>query len=176
MEPPENTTDSPARRRKNVQHVAHFQQVSRPGAKGNAFARIPEEPRREAACVLCQRKGFIEHRHKLNLFGQPPSNHQASTCSIGGAPQPAEPSSRAPEDADVHRGERLVESDGVARRQPDPRLVSAGRVAADPAALGQGEPVAAVAADNLDTDNIDMCWRFTHFSVVTNYSTYSVDK
>ena len=66
--------------------------------------------------------------------------------------------------------------DHSARGQPDPRLVSAGRVAADPTALGQGEPVAAVAADNLDTDNIDMCWRFTHFSVVTNYSTYSVDK
>ena len=83
-----------------VQNFAHFQQFSRPGAKGNTFARIPEEPRREAACVLCQRKDFIEHRHKLNLFGQPPSNHQASTCSIGGAPQPAEPSSRAPEDTD----------------------------------------------------------------------------
>ena len=39
--------------------------------------------------------------------------------------------------------------DGVAGRQPDPRLVSAGRVAAHAAALGQGEPVAAVAADNL---------------------------
>ena len=54
----------------------------------------------QAACVLCQRQDFIEHRHKLNLFGQPPSNHQASSCSIGGAPQPAEPSSRAPEDTD----------------------------------------------------------------------------
>ena len=45
--------------------------------------------------------------------------------------------------------------DHVPRGQPDPRLVSAGRVAADTAALGQGEPVATVAADNLDTDNID---------------------
>ena len=50
--------------------------------------------------MLCQRKDFIEHRHKLNLFGQPPSNHQVSTCSIGSAHQPAEPSSRAPEDTD----------------------------------------------------------------------------
>ena len=65
-----------------VQKFAHFQQFSRPGAKGNTFARIPEEPRCEAAFVFCQRKDFIEHRHKLNLFGQPPSNHQAST-SIG---------------------------------------------------------------------------------------------
>ena len=35
-----------------VQNFAHFQQFSRPGAKGNTFARIREEPRREAACVL----------------------------------------------------------------------------------------------------------------------------
>ena len=83
-----------------VQNFAHFQQFSRPGAKGNTFARIQEEPRREAACVLCQRKDFIEHRHKLNLFGEPPSNHEASTGFLGGAPQPAEPSSRAPEDTD----------------------------------------------------------------------------
>ena len=83
-----------------VQNFAHFQQFSRPGAKGNTFARIQEEPRREAACVLCQRKDFIEHRHKLNLFGEPPSNHEASTGFLGGAPQPAEPSSLAPEDSD----------------------------------------------------------------------------
>ena len=45
-----------------VQTFAQFQQFFRPGAKGNTFARIPEEPRCEAACVLCQRKDFIEHR------------------------------------------------------------------------------------------------------------------
>ena len=89
-----------------VHNFAYLQQFSRPGAKGNTFARIPEEPRSEAACVVCQRKDFIEHRHKLNLFGQPPSNHQASTCSIGGAPQHDEPSSRAPEDID-DEGESL---------------------------------------------------------------------
>ena len=38
-----------------VQNFAHFQQFSRPGAKGNTFARISEVPRCEAACVLCQR-------------------------------------------------------------------------------------------------------------------------
>ena len=58
-----------------IQNFAYFQQFSRPGAKGNTFARIPEEPRCEAACALCQRKDFIEHRHKLNLFGQLPSDH-----------------------------------------------------------------------------------------------------
>ena len=45
-----------------VQTFAHVQQFFRPGAKGNTFAHIPEEPRCEAACVLCQRKDFIEHR------------------------------------------------------------------------------------------------------------------
>ena len=45
-----------------VQSCANFQQFSRPGAKGNTFARIPEEPRCEAACALYQRKDFIEHR------------------------------------------------------------------------------------------------------------------
>ena len=34
-----------------VQRFAHFQQFSRPGTKGNTFARIPEEPRCEAVCV-----------------------------------------------------------------------------------------------------------------------------
>ena len=45
-----------------VQNFVHFQQVSRPGAKGNMFARIPNEPRCKAACVLCQRKDFIQHQ------------------------------------------------------------------------------------------------------------------
>ena len=49
-------------KRITVQHYVHFQQYARPGAKGNTFAGVPEEPRCEAACVLCQRKDFIEHR------------------------------------------------------------------------------------------------------------------
>ena len=56
-----------------VGNFAHFQQFSRPGAKGNTFARVSEVPRCEAACVVCQRKDWIEHRHKLNLFGEPVS-------------------------------------------------------------------------------------------------------
>ena len=39
-----------------VQNFAHFQQFSRPGAKGNTFSRVSEVPRCEAACVVCQRK------------------------------------------------------------------------------------------------------------------------
>ena len=59
-----------------VQNFAHFQQFSRPGAKSNTFARIPEVPRCEAACALCARKDFIEHRHMLNLFAQPPEEQK----------------------------------------------------------------------------------------------------
>ena len=45
-----------------VQNFVDFQQFCRPGAKGNTFARFAEEPRCEAACVLCQRNDFIERR------------------------------------------------------------------------------------------------------------------
>ena len=64
-----------------VQNFSHFQQFSRPGAKGNTFARVPEVPRCEAACALCQQKDFIEHRHKLSLFGTPPSS---AACAFSG--------------------------------------------------------------------------------------------
>ena len=52
------------------------------------YARIPEVPRCETACVFCQRKDWIEHRHKLNLFGQPPTG-----ASQPGAAQEAAASS-----------------------------------------------------------------------------------
>ena len=70
-----------------VGNFAHFQQFSRPGAKGNTFARISEVPRCEAACALCQRKAWIEYRHKLNLFGEP---QQDEASRVGGAAQPAD--------------------------------------------------------------------------------------
>ena len=83
-----------------VQNFSHFQQFSRPGAKGNNFSRIPEVPRCEAACALCQQKDFVEYRHKLCLFGTPPAD---------GAPQPAasanQGASLASDDAD-DRAER----------------------------------------------------------------------
>ena len=44
-----------------VQNFAHFQQFSRPGAKGNTFARVSEVPRCEAACVFWVRH-FAELR------------------------------------------------------------------------------------------------------------------
>eukprot|EP00972_Heterocapsa_arctica_P096250 14201021-Heterocapsa_arctica.AAC.1 len=55
-----------------IHNFAHFQQFSRPGAKGNTFSRSAEVPRCEAACAVCQQKEFIEFRHKVNLFGTPP--------------------------------------------------------------------------------------------------------
>ena len=64
-----------------AQNFSHFQQFSRPGAKGNTFARVPEVPRCEAACALCQQKDFIEHRHKLALFATPPSS---AACAFSG--------------------------------------------------------------------------------------------
>ena len=57
-----------------VQNCAHFQQFCHPGAKGNYFADTEEVPRCEAACAVCARKDFLEHRHKLRLFAEPPTN------------------------------------------------------------------------------------------------------
>jgi hypothetical protein len=56
-----------------VGNFAHFQQFSRPGAKGNTFSRSAEVPRCETACAVCQQKDWIEYRHKVNLFGTPPA-------------------------------------------------------------------------------------------------------
>jgi hypothetical protein len=72
-----------------VQNFAHFQQFSRPGAKSNTFARISEVPRCEAACALCARKDFIEHRHMLNLFAPPPEDGQRVEFRSRSASQPA---------------------------------------------------------------------------------------
>ena len=72
-----------------VQNFAHFQQFSRPGAKSNTFARIPEVPRCEAACALCARKDFNEHRHMLNLFAQPPEDQQRGQLHSRSASQSA---------------------------------------------------------------------------------------
>ena len=57
-----------------VQNFAHFQQYCYPGAMGNYFADGEEVTRCEAACAVCARKDFLEHRHKLRLFAEPPTN------------------------------------------------------------------------------------------------------
>ena len=57
-----------------VHNFAHFQQFCHPGAKGNYFADTKEVPRCEAACAICTKKDWLEHRHKLHLFSEPPAN------------------------------------------------------------------------------------------------------
>ena len=56
-----------------VQNFAHFQQYCYPGAMGNYFAEGEEVPRCEAACAICARKDWLEHRFKLRLFAEPPA-------------------------------------------------------------------------------------------------------
>jgi len=56
-----------------VQNFAHFQQYCHPGAQGNYFADGEAVPRQEAACAICAQKDFLEHRHKLCLFGDVPA-------------------------------------------------------------------------------------------------------
>ena len=56
-----------------VQNFSHFQQYCYPGAKGNYFAEGEEVPRCEAACAICARKDWLEHRFKLRLFAEPPT-------------------------------------------------------------------------------------------------------
>ena len=73
-----------------VQNFAHFQQSSRPGAKGQIFTRAPEVPRCEAACVFCQRKDWIEQRHKIALFAEPPQQEVGRSLDYEGEGQAAE--------------------------------------------------------------------------------------
>ena len=51
-----------------VQNFAHFQQYSHPGAGSCVFSGEPPVPRSEAACAICARLDWKEHRVKLNLF------------------------------------------------------------------------------------------------------------
>ena len=55
-----------------VQNFSRFQQYCRPCTGGNFFADAEEVPRAEAACAVCARKDWLEHRYKLSLFGDPP--------------------------------------------------------------------------------------------------------
>ena len=63
-----------------VQHFSRFQQFCRPGANGNYFADCEEVPGAEAACAICARKDWLEHRHRLSLFAAVPE--AASTRSV----------------------------------------------------------------------------------------------
>ena len=55
-----------------VQNFARLQQYCRPCTGGNFFADAEEVPRAEAACAVCARKEWLEHRYKLSLFGDAP--------------------------------------------------------------------------------------------------------
>ena len=64
-----------------VLNCAHFQQFCHPGSKGNFFSSGKEVPRCEAACAICAQKDYLEHRHKLSLFGAAPEHHGQELCS-----------------------------------------------------------------------------------------------
>ena len=72
-----------------VQNFAHFQQFCHPGSRGNRFSGGQPVPRCEAACAVCAQKDYLEHRHKLSLFGAVPE---------GGACEPLEDLSSDQED------------------------------------------------------------------------------
>ena len=70
----------------------------RTGIRSNYFADGEEVPRCEAACAVCARKDWLEHRHKLRLFAKPPQNavsedagadHDSTEEERSGARQPA---------------------------------------------------------------------------------------
>ena len=62
---------TPSEKRNMVQNFAHFQQYSHPGAGNCVFSGAPPVPRSEAACAICARLDWKEHRVKLNLFAAP---------------------------------------------------------------------------------------------------------
>ena len=64
-----------------VQNFAHFQQFCHPGSKGNRFSGGKAVPGCEAACVVCAQKDYLEHRHKLSLFGAVPEERVSEHCA-----------------------------------------------------------------------------------------------
>ena len=65
--------DTPSAKRNMVPNFAHFQQYSHPGAGSCVFSGEPPVPRSEAACAICARLDWKEHRVKLHLFAAPPA-------------------------------------------------------------------------------------------------------
>ncbi len=64
-----------------VQNFAYFQQFCHPGSKANRFSGGGAVPRSEAACVVCAQKDYLEHRHKLSLFGAVPEERVFEHCA-----------------------------------------------------------------------------------------------
>ena len=74
---------TPSEKRNMVQNFAHFQQYSHPGAGSCVFSGEPPVPRSEAACAICARLDWKEHRVKLHLFSAPPAVVDAEQDDLG---------------------------------------------------------------------------------------------
>ena len=92
-----------------VQNFAHFQQFCHPGSKGNRFSGGEAVPRCEAACAVCAQKDYLEHRHKLSLFGVVPQQY----VSERGTDAASDPESDSEGEADARPARSLVKHRGV---------------------------------------------------------------
>ena len=101
-----------------VQNFAHFQQFCRPGSKGNRFSGGEAVPRCEAACAVCAQKDYLEHRHKLSLFGAVPEERVSEHCADAASDQEDVPE----DEADARPLRTLVKHRGVYYLQ-SPELV-----------------------------------------------------
>ena len=104
-------------KRNMVQNFAHFQQYSHPGVGSCVFSESPPVARSEAACAICARLNWKEHRVKINLFADPPIESQSNESE----------DEDGASDADEHTSAattkpRIVWSDGVAYLQNPPRV------------------------------------------------------
>ena len=101
-----------------VQNFAHFQQFCHPGSRANRFSGSEAVPRCEAACVVCAQKDYLEHRHKLSLFGAVPEGRVSEHCA-----DPASDQNDVPEgEANARPTQTLVKHRGVYYLQ-SPKLV-----------------------------------------------------
>ena len=50
-------------------------------SSGIRFSGGQAVPRGKAACVVCAQKDYLEHRHKLSLFGAVPEGHIYEHCA-----------------------------------------------------------------------------------------------
>jgi hypothetical protein len=108
---------TPCEKRNMVQNFAHFQQYSHPGAGSCIFSERPPVPRSEAACAICARLDWKEHRVKLNLFAKPPAEFDANAGEDGDDASDADENTTA-----ALMKPRVVWSDGVAYLQNPKRV------------------------------------------------------
>jgi len=108
---------TPSEKRNIVQNFAHFQQYSHPGAGSCVFSGEPPVPRSEAACAICARLDWKEHRVKLNLFAAPPAVSDAKQDDLS-----EQSSSEETDTTALTRKRPVVWSDGVAFVQNPKRV------------------------------------------------------